>query len=357
MSEKFIDTPTQIREDEVLDSDSLCNYLLNFLDIDKSSFELLQFPSGFSNLTYLISSNNKEYILRKPPIGAKIKSGHDMSREFNVLSALDKNYKKSPTPIHYCDDVNIIGSDFYIMERIRGTVLRSNNYKKILTDKNKYNFIASEFVDTLVELHKLNIEEIGLAEFGRPEGYCLRQVRGWTKRYENSRTSDIPEINSVIKWLNENVSESKYVSLIHNDFKYDNLVLDSNNLFVKSVLDWEMCTTGDPFMDLGTSLAYWINKDDPEYMQAINLNITSNENNPKRGEILEMYSTRSGVQIENIVFYFVFGLFKIAVIVQQIYFRYEKGLTKDIRFKNLHLVVQSYARMAKSSIDKQKIEF
>ena len=356
MSE-FIDNPTKIREGEGLDNKILNNYLSNFLDIDKSNFELFQFPSGFSNLTYLIKSNNKEYILRKPPIGAKIKSGHDMSREYKVLSALDKDYKKSPTPIHYCNDISIIGSDFYIMERIRGTVLRSNNYKKILTDKTKYNFIASEFVDTLVELHKLNIEKIGLTGFGRPEGYSSRQVYGWTKRYENSKTSDISEINSVIKWLHENITESKYVSLIHNDFKYDNLVLDSNNLSVKSVLDWEMCTTGDPFMDLGTSLAYWINKDDPDYMREINLNITSNENNPKRGEILEMYSNRFGAHIEKIVFYFVFGLFKIAVIVQQIYFRYKNGLTKDIRFKHLDLVVLSYARMAKTSIDKQKIEF
>ena len=249
MSE-FIDNPTKIREDEVLDNNSLTNYLSDFLDIDKSSFELLQFPSGFSNLTYLIRSNNKEYILRKPPIGAKIKSGHDMSREYKVLSALDKNYTKSPTPIHYCDDINVIGSDFYIMERIRGTVLRSNNYQKILTDKTKYKFIASEFVDTLVELHKLNIDKIGLTEFGRPEGYSSRQVQGWTKRYENSKTSDIPEINSVIKWLNENITESKYVSLIHNDFKYDNLVLDTNNLSFMSDLDWEMSTTGDPFMEL-----------------------------------------------------------------------------------------------------------
>ena len=357
MFEKFVDTPTQIRKEEVIDNSTLCNYLFNFLDIDKSNFELLQFPSGFSNLTYLIISNDKEYILRKPPIGAKIKSGHDMSREFNVLSALDKNYKKSPTPIHYCDDLNVIGSDFYIMERIRGLVLRSNNYQKILSDKTKYNFVASEFVDTLVELHKLNIEEIGLVKFGRPKGYCLRQVQGWSKRYKNSRTSDIPEINFVIKWLNKNISESEYVSLIHNDFKYDNLILDSKNLSVKSVLDWEMCTIGDPFMDLGTSLAYWINKDDPDYMREINLNITSNENNPKRGEVLEMYSSRFGVNIEKIVFYFVFGLFKIAVIVQQIYFRYKNGLTKDIRFKHLNLVVLSYASMAKTSIDRQKIEF
>jgi len=357
MSDKFIDKPTKIREDEELDIARLSNYLSNFLDINQSDFEILQFPSGFSNLTYLIRSNQKEYILRKPPIGAQIKSGHDMSREYKVLSALKNNYKKSPIPIHYCDDFDITGSDFYIMERIKGTVLRSNNFKKILTNKTQYDFIASEFVDTLVELHKLEIEKIGLSEFGRPSGYCERQVKGWSKRYQNSKTHDFPEINFVINWLNNNIKESPYVSLIHNDYKYDNLVLDSNTLAVKSVLDWEMCTTGDPFMDLGTTLAYWINKDDPDYMREINLNITSEKNNPKRGEILEMYSKKFGDDIEHIVFYFVFGLFKIAVIVQQIFFRYKKGLTNDIRFKNLNIVVQSYARMAKESIENEKIEF
>ncbi|GIS05785.1 MAG: hypothetical protein CM15mP109_05410 [Candidatus Dadabacteria bacterium] len=171
------------------------------------------------------------------------------------------------------------------MERIRGLVLRSNNYQKILSDKTKYNFIASEFVDTLVELHKLNIEEIGLVNLEDLKVTVQDKFKVGQKDIKILRTSDIPEINFVIKWLNKNISESEYVSLIHNDFKYDNLILDSKNLSVKSVLDWEMCTTGDPFMDLGTSLAYWINKDDPDYMQAINLNITSNENNPKRGEI------------------------------------------------------------------------
>ena len=241
MSETFNDNPTKIREDEGLDNTGLFNYLSNFLDISKSDFEILQFPSGFSNLTYLIKSNQKEYILRKPPIGSKVKSGHDMSREYKVLSALKNNYKKSPIPLHYCNEINIIGSDFYIMERIRGIVLRSNNFKKILTEKTQYDFIASEFVDTLIELHKLEIEKIGLSEFGRPNGYCDRQVKGWTKRYQNSKTNDIPEINFVINWLNSNISESPYVSLIHNDFKYDNLVLDSKTLSVKSVLDWEMC--------------------------------------------------------------------------------------------------------------------
>lgn len=356
MSETFNDNPTKIREDEELDNSRLSNYLSNFFDISKSDLEILQFPSGFSNLTYLIKSNQKEYILRKPPFGAKVKSGHDMSREYKVLSALKNNYKKSPTPLHYCNDINIIGSDFYIMERIRGIVLRSNNFKKILTKKTQYDSIAFDFVDTLVELHKLDIDKIGLKEFGRPVGYCDRQVKGWTKRYQNSKTNNISEIDFVIKWLNNNISESPYVSLIHNDFKYDNLVLDSKTLSVKSVLDWEMCTIGDPFMDLGTSLAYWINKDDPDYMREINLNITSEESNPKRGEILEIYSKKFGDEVEDIVFYFVFGLFKIAVIVQQIYYRYKKGLTKDPRFKHLNYVVEAYSRMAKISIDKQKIE-
>ena len=357
MSEKFIDNPTQIRDDEGLDITNLSNYLSNFLDIDKSSFELLQFPSGFSNLTYLISTKNKEYILRKPPIGANVKSGHDMSREYKVLSALKNNYKKSPIPLHYCSDISIVGSDFYIMERIRGTVLRSNNFKKILTEKSHYDFIASEFVETFVELHKLEIDKIGLKGFGRPVGYCHRQVKGWTKRYQNARTNEIPEINFVIEWLNSNISESSYVSLIHNDFKYDNLVIDSKDLSVKSVLDWEMCTVGDPLMDLGTSLAYWINHDDPKYMTAINLNITSDYNNPKRGDILDLYVKKIGRKADNILFYYVFGLFKIAVIVQQIYYRFSKGLTQDVRFKNLNLVVKSYSKMAKECIIRKTIEY
>ena len=357
MSDKFIDRPTQIREDEKLDNLNLFKYLSKILSHDIDSFEVFQFPSGYSNLTYLIKSANKEYVLRKPPYGAKIKSGHDMSREFKVLSALKDNYNKTPIPIHYCSNIDIIGSDFYLMERVQGIILRSNNYKNIIENKEQYSVLAKGFVDTLVELHSLDINKIGLGDFGNPEGYSTRQVVGWSKRYQNSKTGELKEIEFVIDWLNRNIKQSKYQSLIHNDFKYDNLVLDSKTLSVKSVLDWEMCTTGDPFMDLGTTLAYWINKDDPDYMREINLNITSEESNPKRGDILEMYSKKFGDEIENIVFYFVFGLFKIAVIVQQIYFRYEKGLTKDIRFKHLNLVVQSYARMAKTSIDKQKIEF
>ena len=357
MSKKLIDKPTEIRDDEKLNNSKLFEYLSEIIDLDIESFDILQFPSGYSNLTYLIKSNEKEYVLRKPPHGAKIKSGHDMSREFKVLSSLKEQYHKTPRPIHYCSNTDIIGTDFYLMERVKGIILRSNNYSQIISDKSQFNFLAEQFVDSFVELHKLDINKIGLTDFGNPNGYNSRQVHGWCKRYNNSKTEELMEMEIVMKWLKSNISQSKYVSLIHNDFKYDNLVIDSNDLSVKSVLDWEMCTTGDPFMDLGTSLAYWINKDDPEYMQAINLNITSNENNPKRGEILEMYSTRFGVNIENIVFYFVFGLFKIAVIVQQIYFRYERGFTNDIRFKNLNLVVQSYARMAKISIENQKIEF
>ena len=356
MSEKFIDTPTQIREDEVLDNDSLCNYLLNFLDIDKSSFELLQFPSGYSNLTYLIKSNEKEYVLRKPPHGAKIKSGHDMSREFKVLSSLKDHYHKTPEPIHYCSDTGIIGSDFYLMERVKGIILRSNNYSQIINDKSQFNFLAEQFVDSFVELHKLDINKIGLSDFGNPEGYNSRQVYGWCKRYMNSKTEELKEMEIVMDWLKSNISQSKYVSLIHNDFKYDNLVLDENDLSIKAILDWEMCTIGDPFMDLGTSLAYWIQHNDPDFIKGVGLNITIDTKNPTRNKILHLYHEKFGNSIENIVFYFVFGLFKIAVIVQQIFFRYKNGLTKDTRFKYLNLVVKAYSFLAIKSIEKQKIE-
>lgn len=356
MSKKLIDRPTEIRDDEKLNNSKLFEYLSNIIDLDIESFDILQFPSGYSNLTYLIKSNEKEYVLRKPPHGAKVKSGHDMSREFKVLSSLKDQYHKTPRPIHYCFNTDIIGTDFYLMERVKGIILRSNNYSQIISDKSQFNFLAEQFVDSFVELHKLDINKIGLTDFGNPNGYNSRQVHGWCKRYNNSKTEELMEMEIVMKWLKSNISQSKYVSLIHNDFKYDNLVLDENDLSIKAILDWEMCTIGDPFMDLGTSLAYWIQNNDPDFIKGVGLNITMDANNPTRNKILQLYSEKFGNSIKNIVFYFVFGLFKIAVIVQQIFFRYKNGFTKDNRFKNLDQVVKAYLFLAIKSIEKQKIE-
>jgi len=280
MSKKLIDNPTRIRDDEKLNNSRLFEYLSEIIDVDIESFDILQFPSGYSNLTYLIKSNDKEYVLRKPPYGAKIKSGHDMSREFKVLSSLKENYHKIPNPIHYCSDTDIIGSDFYLMERVKGIILRSNNYSQIVKNKSQFNFLAEQFIDSFVELHKLDINKIGLIDFGNPEGYNSRQVYGWCKRYNNSKTDELKEMEIVMDWLKSNIFQSKYVSLIHNDFKYDNLVLDENDLSIKAILDWEMCTIGDPFMDLGTSLAYWIQNNDPDFIKGVGLNITIDINNP-----------------------------------------------------------------------------
>ncbi len=280
MSKKLIDRPTEIRDDEKLNNSKLFEYLSEIIDLDIESFDILQFPSGYSNLTYLIKSNEKEYVLRKPPHGAKIKSGHDMSREYQVLSSLKDHYQKTPGPIHYCSDKDIIGSDFYLMERVRGVILRSNNYSQIVKDKSQFNFLSEQFVESFVELHKLDINKIGLGDFGNPEGYNSRQVYGWCKRYNNSKTEELKEMEIVMDWLKSNISQSKYVSLIHNDFKYDNLVLDENDLSIKAILDWEMCTIGDPFMDLGTSLAYWIQHNDPDFIKGVGLNITLDSNNP-----------------------------------------------------------------------------
>ena len=356
MSKKLIDKPTEIRDDEKLNNSKLFEYLSEIIDLDIESFDILQFPSGYSNLTYLIKSNEKEYVLRKPPHGVKIKAGHDMSREFKVLSSLKDHYHKTPDPIHYCSDTDIIGSDFYLMERVKGVILRSNNYSQIVKDKSQFNFLSEQFVESFVELHKIDINKIGLSDFGNPEGYNSRQVHGWCKRYDNSKIEELKEMEIVMDWLKSNISQSKYVSLIHNDFKYDNLVLDENDLSIKAILDWEMCTIGDPFMDLGTSLAYWIQHNDPDFIKGVGLNITLDSNSPTRNKILNLYSEKFGNKIENIVFYFVFGLFKIAVIVQQIFFRYKNGFTKDARFKHLNLVVKAYSFLAIKSIEKQKIE-
>tara|TARA_B100001996_G_scaffold303537_1_gene244358 strand:+ start:125 stop:1159 length:1035 start_codon:yes stop_codon:yes gene_type:complete len=331
------DQPTNIRPNEGFDQNSLKSFLINELNLIEGIIKISQFPSGFSNLTYLVNFNETDYVLRRPPIGANIKSGHDMKREYTILNGLKKIYNKVPKPYIYSDNLKIIGAPFYLMERKKGIILRGNTPKKQLPDKLEMRNLSKKFIFTLAEIHRLNYKKAGLESLGKPIGYISRQVKGWINRYLASKTSDISNINYVYKWLDRNIHENKFSSLIHNDFKYDNLVLSDDGKYdVLAILDWEMATLGDPLMDLGTSLGYWIDKTDPENIQQNKFNITNAEGNLNRGELVSLYSKESKLDISNIVFYYVFGLFKIAVIVQQIFYRYKLGKTSDKRFKDLN---------------------
>jgi len=351
------DQPTNIRPNEGFDQNSLKSFLINELNLIEGIIKISQFPSGFSNLTYLVNFNETDYVLRRPPIGANIKSGHDMKREYTILNGLKKIYNKVPKPYIYSDNLKIIGAPFYLMERKKGIILRGNTPKKQLPDKLEMRNLSKKFIFTLAEIHRLNYKKAGLESLGKPIGYISRQVKGWINRYLASKTSDISNINYVYKWLDRNIHENKFSSLIHNDFKYDNLVLSDDGKYdVLAILDWEMATLGDPLMDLGTSLGYWIDKTDPENIQQNKFNITNAEGNLNRGELVSLYSKESKLDISNIVFYYVFGLFKIAVIVQQIFYRYKLGKTSDKRFKDLNEIVKIYGLMAKRAIDKNRID-
>jgi aminoglycoside phosphotransferase (APT) family kinase protein len=357
MTQNWTDQPAQVRKGEELPLENLRDCLLENLPGAEGELAVEQFPSGYSNLTYLLRLGEEQYVLRRPPFGANIKSGHDMGREYRILSALSKSYGKVPKPLFFTENESILGAPFYVMERVKGVILRSKMPEGMAPDAATMQGIAGAMVKTFAELHAVDYEAVGLSELGRSEGYNERQVSGWTKRYFKSKTDEIPAVEKVAQWLHDHLPPESGASLIHNDFKYDNLVLDPSDWTkVVAVLDWEMSTLGDPLMDLGTSLGYWVNRNDPDWLQALALSPTTLAGNPSRGELVEMYARESGRDVGNVVFFYVYGLFKVSVITQQIYFRFKNGFTSDPRFAKLNKVVEGLGAMAMLAIGKGRVD-
>lgn len=348
----------EVRKGEELPAVKLKQFLQENHLIGSIESELFvkQFTHGYSNLTYLLSIENKEYVLRKPPIGA-IKRGHDMSREFKVQSAVQKEFSKVPKMFAYTDDAAVLGSEFYIMEKVEGIILNFKEAKKRDIPANDYKTIANAWLDTFTELHQLDYDAIGLTNLGKPEGYVERQVTNWGKQYLKAATKDVPSAEKVMQWMQENQPKNYQHCLIHNDYKYDNVVFKDNSWKeITAVLDWEMATLGDPLMDLGTSLGYWTLASDHDFIKQGIPSPTIFEGNPMRSEIVASYAKKSGRDIHNMVFYYAFGLFKIAVIAQQIYYRYSKGLTSDPRFANLDKAAELCCNLALKSIKTNSID-
>lgn len=335
--DKLIDAAVDVRKGEELQVKNLNTYLKGALPRFSEIKEIKQFPGGFSNLTYLISDGKHEYVLRKPPFGANIKSAHDMGREFKVLRLLEPVFDKIPKPLAFCDDEAVIGSPFYLMERVKGVILRNKVPNGLTLGQSDFRDLSIQTIKNLANLHSLELMNSNLITLGKPEGYAQRQVDGWLKRYFKAQTDEIKAMNLAAEWMQDEIPDRSETSFIHNDYKYDNLVLDADSLTIKAVLDWEMATVGDPLMDLGTSLAYWVEAKDHKALQAYNL--TWLDGNLTRQEVVEKYAELRGITMENIVFYYVFGSFKLGVIAQQIYARFKKGYTQDPRFAMLiHLV-------------------
>ena len=348
----------QVRKGEELPEGKLKEFLVQkelIRSVDSDLF-VKQFTHGYSNLTYLLQIEEREFVLRKPPVGV-IKRGHDMSREFRVQSGVQKGFSKVPQMFAYTNDESIMGSEFYIMEKVNGIILNYEeaNNRNIASDQ--YKIIADTWLNTFVELHQLDYKVVGLSDLGKPEGYVKRQVTNWGKQYLKAATEEVTIAKRVMQWMEVNQPKEYEHSLAHNDYKYDNVVFkDDSWREITAVLDWEMATLGDPLMDLGTSLGYWTVATDHEFVKQGIPSPTIFEGNPIRSEIVEMYGRKSGKDIQNIVFYYAFGLFKIAVIAQQIYYRYKKGLTTDPRFANLNKASELCCNLAMKAIKTKSID-
>ncbi|HYO58120.1 phosphotransferase family protein [Archangium sp.] len=351
---EWLDRTRAVRPGEELDAAWLEKYLAEKVPGLTGPLVVEQFPGGHSNLTYLLRMGEKELVLRRPPFGAKaIKAGHDMGREYRILSGLLPVYPKVPRPLVLCgENESPMGVPFYVMERVRGVIIRAKPPKGLELTPGFLRKLSENFVDNLVELHAVDWRAAGLGEIGKPEGYLGRQVAGWTERYGKARTDDIPEMEQVAKWLAGNLPAELAPTLIHNDYKYDNLVLDPDQLpSIRAVLDWEMATIGDPLSDLGMALAYWAEAADPEERRMLPFGLTMMPGNMTREELVARYAEKSGRNTMGIAFHYVLSLFKVAVIAQQIYYRFKQGLTKDERFASMIFGVQVLSRTAARAIE------
>ena len=324
----------EVREGEDFDLEAVERELRGRIeDLPEGALEVRQFPSGASNLTYLLKIGDWEGVLRRPPLGPIPPKAHDMGRESGLLMKLHEAYPFAPRPYFFEDDESVIGAPFYVMERRDGVVIDDSFPEGVEADETLRQDISRTLVDTLVELHAVDPWEAGLGDLGRPDGFLGRQVEGWISRYDKAKTEEIDKVGPLTDWLSANVPESPEPTIIHNDYKLNNLVLDPNDLTqVRAVLDWEMATVGDPLFDLAVSLSYWAEPDDPDELKETLPTVTSEGGFMTRRELVERYAGRSGRDVSDMHWHVVFGYFKLAGILQQIYARYHKGQTRDDRF-------------------------
>ena len=352
----WLDRSTTVREGEELDLNRLEPFLLGQLRGATAPVVVEQYPSGHSNLTYLLRMGTREIVLRRPPFGSKVKTAHDMSREYRVLSKLHAAYPLAPQVVLYCDDESVMGAPFYLMEPIHGVILRRDPPAGLPFSAETAGRLSESFVANLAKLHALDYVAIGLGELGRPQGYLERQVQGWVERYYGSQTHDLGEVALLATWMRQHLPRSSGASLIHNDYKYDNIVLAADDITrIVGLLDWEMTTIGDPLADLGTALAYWVDPDDPEELQQLRWCPSTYPGSLTRAQLVERYESKTGRDVSQMPFYLVLARFKLAVIVQQIYFRYHQGLTKDPRFQSMSQAVRVLFRAALEAAEKAVI--
>lgn len=333
----LIDQTTAVRAGEELDLAKLEPYVRGELGVTGGEFTLEQFPGGHSNLTYLLKVDGREIVLRRPPYGSQVKAAHDMGREYTILSHIHDVYGPAPEPLFYCEDESVIGAKFYGMERIKGIILRVEKPEGFEADAEAIRGLCTSVAHNLADLHAIDWQAAGLESMKKPgTNFVERQVLGWAKRWEGSKTDDIPEVETVFNWCKERIPVDTGATLIHNDYKFDNMILDADDVTkVVGVLDWEMSTIGDPIFDLGVTLSYWINPDEPEGISTSRCFVQREPGAITRREYAEIYAARTGRDISNLHYYYAFAIIKLAVVIQQIYYRYATGKTTDERFAGM----------------------
>ncbi len=339
-SKNIIDQPKEVRTEDALDSTSVANYIKTHYPEAVGKLEIKQFRGGASNLTYQLNFENVSLILRTSPKGTKAKGAHDMAREFRIMQQLKPYYNYVPKMIALCSDESIIGREFYVMEKISGIIPRANLPEGLILNKSEVKTLCTNVIDKLIELHKVDIFSSGLHELGKGSGYCQRQIEGWTARYKKAKTWNVPAFSYVMDYLKANIPQQEKTCFIHNDFRFDNVVLEPESpTNVIGVLDWEMATIGDPMMDLGNSLAYWVQADDDVIARKTRRQPTHLPGMMTRKEVIEYYCHQMGFDAKAFTFYEVYGIFRLAVIMQQIYFRYHHKQTTNKAFKNFWFLV------------------
>lgn len=336
-----------VRPGEELDVERLREYLAGRLEGARESLALEQFPGGHSNLTYLVKSGGREYVLRRAPLGPVAPKAHDMARECRILEAVSPHFPQAPKPYLLCEDPAIIGATFFLMERRHGAIIRLRVPDEIASQPDHQSRISRAVLRCLADLHAIDLPKNNLLHLGKPEGFVERQVKGWIDRWDRAKLDPLPEMDAAAQWLAENVPPSQAATLVHNDYKLDNVMLNPANLDrIEAVLDWEMTAIGDPMIDVGLTLCYWTIASAPDIAGSGVPGITSQPGWFSRAQFLETYEEFSGRRLEHVRFHELLAVFKLAVILQQIYYRFAKGQTKDERFRDFHKRVAALAQRA-----------
>ncbi|QOC21327.1 phosphotransferase family protein [Wenzhouxiangella sp. AB-CW3] len=339
-SETLLDQPRSLREEDRFDIEAVDQWLRGRVAGLEGQPQVEQFSRGASNLTYRLRYANRDLILRRPPPGTKAKSAHNMVREYEIQKALRPIYPYVPEMLALCTNDSVIGCDFYVMERVRGIILRKNLPPGLELDREQTATLCRNAIERLIELHSVDVEAAGLDRIGKGTGYNRRQIDGWSERYQRAKTWNVASGRYVMQWLSDHVPDEVAIRVIHGDFRFDNLVLDADDpLRIVGVLDWELATLGDPLMDLGNSLAYWVQADDDRYFRGFRRQPTHRAGMMTRAEVVDYYCDRMGLKPDNWAFYEVYGLFRLAVIAQQIYFRYHHRQTRNRQFRYFWVAV------------------